>query len=134
MRRCDTFVGLGANHLRVAVRPEWLVLVDAIAEVLGECSSARCHRGLDDAYPPHLAHSWDSVGLVWRPDDVVDSVTVAVDATAAVVDAVGERGCCWRTIHCCCGALTPWPQYPKGKSDSRVDPQGWSHFHRAHQR
>lgn len=34
VRRCDTFVGLGANHLRVAVRPEWPVLVDAIAEVL----------------------------------------------------------------------------------------------------
>lgn len=48
---------------------------------------------LDEAYPPHLAHSWDSVGLVCGdPDETVDSVTVAVDATAAVVDAVGERG------------------------------------------
>lgn len=48
---------------------------------------------LDQAYPPHLAHGWDSVGLVCGdPDDTIDSVTVAVDATAAVVDAVGERG------------------------------------------
>lgn len=48
---------------------------------------------LDEAYPPHLAHSWDSVGLVCGdPDDAIDSVTVAVDATAAVVDTVGERG------------------------------------------
>ena len=48
---------------------------------------------LDDAYPPGLAHDWDSVGLVCGdPDDLVDSVTVAVDATAAVVDTVGPRG------------------------------------------
>jgi len=48
---------------------------------------------LDEAYPPHLAHDWDSVGLVCGdPDETVDSVTVAVDATAAVVDTVGRRG------------------------------------------
>ncbi|MGZ4514127.1 MAG: Nif3-like dinuclear metal center hexameric protein [Mycobacterium sp.] len=48
---------------------------------------------LDEAYPPRLAQSWDSVGLVCGdPDDDVDSVTVAVDATAAVVDEVPETG------------------------------------------
>jgi dinuclear metal center YbgI/SA1388 family protein len=48
---------------------------------------------LDDAYPPGLAHDWDSVGLVCGdPDDPIDSVTVAVDATAPVVDVVGPRG------------------------------------------
>jgi len=48
---------------------------------------------LDEAYPPHLAHDWDSVGLVCGdPQDVIDSVTIAVDATAAVVDTVGPRG------------------------------------------
>ena len=48
---------------------------------------------LDEAYPPQLAHDWDSVGLVCGdPDESVDSVTVAVDATAAVVDTVGPRG------------------------------------------
>ncbi|WP_036347529.1 Nif3-like dinuclear metal center hexameric protein [Mycolicibacterium aromaticivorans] len=48
---------------------------------------------LDDAYPPGLAQSWDSVGLVCGdPDDVVDSVTVAVDATAEVATTVGPRG------------------------------------------
>lgn len=48
---------------------------------------------LDAAYPPTLAHSWDSVGLVCGdPDDVVDSVTVAVDATAEVAATVGPRG------------------------------------------
>ena len=48
---------------------------------------------LDAAYPPQLAQSWDSVGLVCgEPGDPVDSVVVAVDATAAVVDEVPERG------------------------------------------
>ena len=48
---------------------------------------------LDDAYPPHLAADWDSVGLVCGdPDDAVDSITIAVDATAEVVANVPERG------------------------------------------
>jgi len=46
---------------------------------------------LDEAYPPGLAESWDSVGLVCGdPDDVLSSVTIAVDATAAVVDEVPD--------------------------------------------
>ncbi|AMC42411.1 aminotransferase [Mycobacterium tuberculosis] len=32
VRRGDTFVGLDARYLRAAVRPEWPVLVAAIAE------------------------------------------------------------------------------------------------------
>ncbi|WIM89257.1 Rv2231c family pyridoxal phosphate-dependent protein CobC [Candidatus Mycobacterium wuenschmannii] len=32
VRRCDTFVGLDGEYLRAAVRPEWPVLVEAIAE------------------------------------------------------------------------------------------------------
>lgn len=48
---------------------------------------------LDAAYPPSLAQSWDSVGLVCGdPDDAIDSVTVAVDATADVAATVGPRG------------------------------------------
>ncbi len=34
VRRCDTFVGLDGQYLRAAVRPDWPVLVEAIAEVL----------------------------------------------------------------------------------------------------
>ena len=34
VRRCDTFVGLDGEFLRAAVRAEWPVLVDAMAEVL----------------------------------------------------------------------------------------------------
>ena len=48
---------------------------------------------LDEAYPPRLAQSWDSVGLVCGdPDDAVEAVTVAVDATPAVVDDIPEGG------------------------------------------
>ncbi len=32
VRRCDTFVGLDGSYLRAAVRPEWPLLVEAIAE------------------------------------------------------------------------------------------------------
>ena len=46
---------------------------------------------LEQAYPPRLAESWDSVGLVCGdPADVVESVTVAIDATPAVVDEVPD--------------------------------------------
>ncbi|MGB9303468.1 MAG: Nif3-like dinuclear metal center hexameric protein [Mycobacterium sp.] len=48
---------------------------------------------LDQAYPPQLAQSWDSVGLVCGdPAEVLDSVTIAVDATPPVVDEVPEAG------------------------------------------
>ena len=48
---------------------------------------------LDAAYPPALAHDWDSVGLVCGdPDEPVESVTVAVDPTAAVIDSVADGG------------------------------------------
>jgi dinuclear metal center YbgI/SA1388 family protein len=48
---------------------------------------------LDQAYPPRLAQSWDSVGLVCGdPGDAVESVTIAVDATPAVVDEVPDGG------------------------------------------
>ncbi|MGE2715952.1 Nif3-like dinuclear metal center hexameric protein [Mycolicibacterium litorale] len=48
---------------------------------------------LDAAYPPRLAADWDSVGLVCGdPDEPVESVTVAVDATEAVIAQVPEGG------------------------------------------
>ena len=34
VRRCDTFVGLPPGYLRAAVRPDWPVLVAAVAEGL----------------------------------------------------------------------------------------------------
>ncbi len=66
---------------------------------------------LDQAYPPRLAQSWDSVGLVCGdPDDVVDSVTVAVDATPAVVDQVPRPDCYWCTTRCyCVGSIRSRP-------------------------
>jgi dinuclear metal center YbgI/SA1388 family protein len=48
---------------------------------------------LDAAYPRHLAQDWDSVGLVCGdPSETVDTVTIAVDATAAVLAEVAEGG------------------------------------------
>ncbi len=48
---------------------------------------------LEAAYPPNFATDWDSVGLVCGdPSDTVESVTVAVDATADVVAEVPDRG------------------------------------------
>ena len=64
----------------MSARPAGVPLADVIA-------------ALDAAYPPHLAHDWDSVGLVCGdPDEAVESVIIAVDATAAVIDEVPERG------------------------------------------
>jgi dinuclear metal center YbgI/SA1388 family protein len=48
---------------------------------------------LEAAYPPLLAQDWDSVGLVCGdPQETVETVTVAVDATAAVVAEVPDHG------------------------------------------
>ncbi|WP_245819490.1 Nif3-like dinuclear metal center hexameric protein [Rhodococcoides yunnanense] len=55
---------------------------------------------LDAAYPPRLAESWDSVGLVTGdPDDPVQKVMYAVDATAAVVDEAIEWGADLLVVH-----------------------------------
>ncbi|CAN3129733.1 Nif3-like dinuclear metal center hexameric protein [Mycobacterium sp. smrl_JER01] len=48
---------------------------------------------LEAAYPPGLAQSWDSVGLVCGdPSETVESVTVAVDVTPEVVAQVPDGG------------------------------------------
>ncbi|WP_406237646.1 Nif3-like dinuclear metal center hexameric protein [Nocardia sp. NBC_01009] len=53
-------------------------MVTTLADVIGV---------LDSAYPPKLAESWDSVGLVCGdPAEEVTRVLFAVDATAAVID------------------------------------------------
>ncbi|MBF6236549.1 metal-binding protein [Nocardia otitidiscaviarum] len=55
---------------------------------------------LDAAYPPRLAESWDSVGLVCGdPDEAVTRVLFAVDATAAVVDEAVEWGAQALVVH-----------------------------------
>lgn len=49
---------------------------------------------LERAYPPHLAESWDAVGLVCGdPGEPAGSVLVCVDVTDAVVDAAVAGGC-----------------------------------------
>jgi dinuclear metal center YbgI/SA1388 family protein len=48
---------------------------------------------LEAAYPPRLAESWDSVGLVCGdPDDAVGAILVCVDVTDEVVDAALDQG------------------------------------------
>ncbi|MDJ0393004.1 Nif3-like dinuclear metal center hexameric protein [Rhodococcus sp. G-MC3] len=55
---------------------------------------------LDVAYPPRLAESWDSVGLVsGDPADTVAAVMYAVDATADVVDEALEWGADLLVVH-----------------------------------
>lgn len=55
---------------------------------------------LEAAYPPALAESWDSVGLVaGDPADEVHRVVVAVDATAAVVDEALASGAQLLLVH-----------------------------------
>ncbi|WP_019928415.1 Nif3-like dinuclear metal center hexameric protein [Nocardia sp. BMG111209] len=55
---------------------------------------------LDAAYPPRLAESWDSVGLVCGdPGDAVTRVLFAVDATAAVVDEAIAWGAQTLVVH-----------------------------------
>ncbi|MCW3471100.1 Nif3-like dinuclear metal center hexameric protein [Rhodococcus pyridinivorans] len=55
---------------------------------------------LETAYPPSLAESWDSVGLVaGDPDEPVRKVLLAVDATAAVVDEAIEWGAQLLLVH-----------------------------------
>lgn len=55
---------------------------------------------LDEAYPPALAESWDSVGLVCGdPGDAVRTVMFAVDATESVVDEALTAGADLLVVH-----------------------------------
>ncbi len=55
---------------------------------------------LDAAYPPRLAESWDSVGLVTGdPNDRVSRVLYAVDATSGVIDEAIEWGANLLVVH-----------------------------------
>ncbi|NGP06794.1 Nif3-like dinuclear metal center hexameric protein [Rhodococcus sp. 14C212] len=55
---------------------------------------------LETAYPPSLAESWDSVGLVaGDPSEAVSRVLLAVDATAAVVDEALAWGAQLLLVH-----------------------------------
>ncbi|TQF73518.1 Nif3-like dinuclear metal center hexameric protein [Rhodococcus spelaei] len=55
---------------------------------------------LEEAYPPSLAESWDSVGLVCGdPADAATRVMFAVDATAPVVDEALAWGAQLLVVH-----------------------------------
>lgn len=88
---------------------------------------------LDEAYPPRLARSWDSVGLVCGdPGDLLESVTIAVDATPAVVDEVPEAGLLAHHPLLLRGVDTVAASTPKG-AGTPADPDRPLAVHRAHQ-
>lgn len=93
---------------------------------------------LDAAYPPALAESWDSVGLVCGdPDQQIDTVTVAVDATAAVVDEMEGPGAHLLLAHhplLLRGVDTVAASTPKERAGSSPHPCGRRAVHRAYQR
>ncbi|AKE40972.1 NIF3 (NGG1p interacting factor 3) [Corynebacterium kutscheri] len=61
---------------------------------------ADIRRILDQAYPPHLAESWDAVGLVCGdPDDNVTKVVCALDCTQEVADAAVASGAQMLVVH-----------------------------------
>lgn len=73
---------------------------------------------LDRAYPPELAESWDSVGLICGdPSEAVQKAMFAVDATEAVVDEALTWGAQVLVVHhplLLRGADTVGAHTPKG--------------------
>ncbi|WP_448852278.1 Nif3-like dinuclear metal center hexameric protein [Corynebacterium sp. 335C] len=61
---------------------------------------ADVRSAMDRAYPPHLAESWDKVGLVCGdPADEVRTVALALECTDAVADAAIEAGAQMLVVH-----------------------------------
>ncbi|KQB85149.1 Nif3-like dinuclear metal center hexameric protein [Corynebacterium oculi] len=55
---------------------------------------------LEAAYPPHLAESWDRVGLICGdPQAPVDTVAFALDCTQAVAERAVEMGAQMLVVH-----------------------------------
>ncbi|WIM67036.1 Nif3-like dinuclear metal center hexameric protein [Corynebacterium breve] len=74
---------------------------------------------LDAAYPPHLAESWDAVGLICGdPTDEVTRVAFALDPTQAVAERAVELGAQMLVVHhplLLRGATSVAADTPKGK-------------------
>lgn len=57
-------------------------------------------RVMDTAYPPHLAESWDRIGLTCGdPAEPVRRIAVALECTDAVADAAIESGADMIVVH-----------------------------------
>lgn len=71
------------------------------------------------AYPPHLAESWDAVGLICGdPADEVTKVAFALDCTQAVADAAVAAGAQMLVVHhplLLRGVTTVAADTPKGR-------------------
>lgn len=74
---------------------------------------------LETAYPPHLAESWDKVGLICGdPAEPVEKVALALDCTQAVADAAVAAGAQMLIVHhplLLRGVHTVAANTPKGK-------------------
>lgn len=74
---------------------------------------------LEEAYPPHLAESWDKVGLICGdPDAEVSNVAFALDCTQAVADEAVRLGVDMLVVHhplLLRGTSTVAADTPKGK-------------------
>ncbi|GGG04845.1 GTP cyclohydrolase 1 type 2 [Rhodococcoides trifolii] len=85
---------------------------------MDEVTVAEVIAAMDDAYPPHLAEDWDSVGLVCGdPSEPAAKVMFAVDATAGVVDEALAWGAQMLIVHhplLLRGVDTVGAQTPKG--------------------
>jgi len=55
---------------------------------------------VEEAYPPHLAESWDKVGLICGdPADQVHKVAFALDCTQEVAERAVEAGAQMLVVH-----------------------------------
>lgn len=89
-------------------------------------------RVLDSAYPPHLAESWDKVGLICGELDAeVTTVAFALDCTAEVVEAGIAAGAQMLVVHhplLLFGTHTVAAHTPKGRIIHRLIRAGMALF------
>lgn len=73
---------------------------ETAAPAANQTTVADVVAALEAAYPPHLAESWDAVGLICGdPAEPADKVAFALDCTDAVVDAAIAQGTQMLVVH-----------------------------------
>lgn len=71
-----------------------------MTEARNPVTVADVREAMDAAYPPHLAESWDKVGLICGdPGDPVTRVAVALECTDAVAQAAIDAGAQMLVVH-----------------------------------
>lgn len=84
-----------------AANPETAALAaNQAANPAAKTTVADVVAALEAAYPPHLAESWDAVGLICGdPAEPADKVAFALDCTDTVVDAAIAQGAQMLVVH-----------------------------------